>query len=247
MRDVVAWKRVPVSVIQVVRPNKRDASRAARWTNTLLLLPVVGAFVQIVWLRTVPSLAWPFMVLFAAFATRILKMKYGFHERPALLGADGVLLEKRFVAASEIAVLTRDADILRATTNDGERIELRLPDARAASSTAEALRAAVASEAKHVELSPTRDDRGVYRGGALDPERWLAVVEDVAVPPRTRIAAAGLLADHVDDAVRLRVTNVADTTANPSLREALLEAVTVADEPPRARLGARSRRGRTIA
>jgi hypothetical protein len=241
MRDVVAWERVPVSVIHVIRPTQRDASRLARWTNTLLLAPVLGAFVQISWSRTVPSLAWPFMALFAAFATRILKTKYGPSERAALLGADGVLLEKRFVAASEIGAFTRDGDILHATTKDGERIELRLPEPRAAAATADALAVAISSSAEHeVGLLARRDDQGVYRGAALDPERYLSVVEDVAAPPRTRIAAAGLLADHVDEAVRLRVTSIADTTANPSLREALLDVIITKDAPLRARPGARS-------
>jgi hypothetical protein len=219
MGDVVAFKSVPVSVIHI-RPRK-----AARPTHGLLLVPVLGAFVQIVWTKSIPSLGWAFLVLVAALMTRILKARAEATSLPAELGADGVLLGHRFVAASEIRALARRDGGLYISTKSGERIELRLPDDGAAAVAADALAASLSSGRKNdIELVTPPDDH-VYRGGGVDPERCLALVEDAALPPRTRVSAARLLADRMDDGARIRIASVADATANPILRETLLEAL----------------------
>lgn len=243
----------PLLLQQVIRPSTWMGSLADRSTNPLLLTPVFGAFFQVLVTHRVPSLGWAVLLLLAALATRVIKAKGLVRERAAILGGDGLSLEGRFVAVPELARVERLDAIIWVTSRSGERFELHVDEDEMALERAElilhALERAIAS-------SDERDAAGqdlvtglktgelqtagsaAYRGISLDAGRWLAIAEDAAASPEARIAAARLVIDHTDDAVRIRIGAVAHATANPALRDALLESADGAEPELRARRAA---------
>jgi hypothetical protein len=236
----------PEALHEVIRRKTAGPTPAERFTNPILLVPVIGAFLQMLWTRSVPSLAWPLLLLVAAIATRALKAVSDVRERPASLGVDGLELQGRFIPVPDLAHVERRDDVVWVTTRAGERIELRADAAEIdrAAHVAEALGRAIVVDRRDaagewlladVDAIALRGAAEAYRDPALDAERCLAVVEDVAASPKARIAAAEILGRHAvdDEAVRVRIGEAAGSTANPALREALLDTVTT---PPSRRL-----------
>lgn len=203
--------------------------------NLVLLLPVVGAFLQLLLTHRVPPLAWAVALLVAALATRVVRRRAEVRERPALLGHDGVALADGFVATSEMASVEHDHGVVRITMRSGVPHELRV-DASTDGIVplVEALERSVAEgprENASENLLAELDTMSVrlrvagadaYRGFGVDVGRCLAVAEDAGARPKVRIAAARLLANHPDDDVRARMAEVAESTADPALRRAIL-------------------------
>lgn len=224
----------PVVLQQVVRPTPWAGAVAARVTNPLLLMPVFGAFLQTFVTHRVPSLAWTFLLLAAAFVTRVLKMRAAVQERAAVLGADGLLLRDRFVPLAELAGVEQEGERVLIALRSGERVELRVAADEQAGATPvlAALERSLASgrerdaAGQHLlaalrsgELDGVSGD--AYRSLSLDDARCLEIVEDPSAAPAARIAAARIVAVHADDAARVRIAEAAEATANPDLREAL--------------------------
>jgi hypothetical protein len=226
----------PIELYQVIRREADGTSSASRFDHPLLLTPVIGAFLQMLWTRSVPWLIWPLLVLAAALATRILKARPVPRLRSAVLGADGVRIADGFFAPASVATVERRGEVVLLTTTAGGQIELRaLPSdvarlQRVLDSLEEAMSATAldpAGERTLTELGGQARRTTVgpaYRALALDRERCLAVVEDAAAAPAARIAAAEVLADETDrePALRERLASAADATANETLREVLL-------------------------
>lgn len=211
-----------------------DLPWLAAASNFALLVPVFGAFVELMWRRAIPSLAWPFVLLAIALAARIVRGRTLARERPALLGVDGVLTEQRFVAVTDITSIEEASVSLFVELGSGERLELRAndDDIEAAASIARAIRASIAAgadddAAARVLADAAAGDRRLADGGAyrvlgLDASRCIAVALDAAAEPRARIAAARLLEDAGEPDVRLRLAEAAERSASPEVRAALL-------------------------
>ncbi len=161
------------------------------------------------------------------------------------VGADGVLVrrlgEQRFVSyraitgarsigTSMILGLEQGEDIsltLRSSPELCDALVQRIEDARAAfvadegTGGAEALLAPGGREV-HRWLQDVRDLAGArtYREARLDEERLWRMVDDVTVPPATRVAA-GLALAVLDQPSRVRLRVAAEACAAPRLRVAL--------------------------
>ena len=160
-------------------------------------------------------------------------------EREATLGADGLLLDEGFVPASELATIDASGDRCLVTARSGASYELTgtpLEMARAARLAA-TLRRSLASATSEARDDPSevllasmdatqlrKEGGGTYRGISFDRSRGLSIAEDPAALPRARIAAATLLAGDLDPDARVRIADVASSTAHPEVREALLAA-----------------------
>jgi len=230
----------PIELHQVIRREADGTPSAARFDHPLLLTPVIGAFLQMMWTRSVPWLIWPLLVLAAALATRVLRAWAVPRLSPALLGVDGVRVEEGFVSAASLSNVERQGPVVFLNTTDRERIELRAvaSDVERLAQVVDALSEAMARTALDPAGERTLTGLGgetlrtthrttgqpAYRSLALDQERCLAVVEDAAAAPAARIAAAEVLADDPDPepALRARIASAAEGTANGALREVLL-------------------------
>jgi hypothetical protein len=226
----------PIELRHVIRREADGTSSAARFDHPLLLTPVIGAFLQMMWTRSVPWLVWPFLVLAAALTTRVLRALAVPRLSPALLGADGARVEDDFVSAASLATVERQGRVVLLTTTDRQRIELRAfpSDVERLAQVVDALRDAMnrtaLDPAGERTLTALGSDAGrapgqpAYRVLALDQDRCLAVVEDAAADPAARIAAAEILTDAPDPEpeLRARIASAAEGTANEALREALL-------------------------
>jgi hypothetical protein len=176
------------------------------------------------------------------------------------LGTDGIRWGKwpfrKFLAYREIASIKIDRGrdtafskhMLVLESKDGEehRVRLRGFQSGAAGIVEERLRGVLERSADVLMPQLARDERsdeewklalrrliehqGDYRRAAVPRERVREILQDPAAPPEQRLGAAVALVEAEDKEAHRILVSVSEATADPELREPLLELATEAEE-----------------